>query len=333
VTTRLLEGDCRVLLPTLDANSIQCCVTSPPYYGLRDYGVDGQIGLEQTPDEYVAQLVEVFRGVRRLLREDGTLWLNLGDSYAMNLKANANRSGADTRGGLAKAAERADGVPRSQANRTDNSGAAFGNMVARTVPTGLKSKDLLGIPWRVAFALQADGWWLRSAIVWHKPNPMPESVKDRPTSAYEMVFLLAKQPGYFYDADAIREEITSDRAPSRKAKKNGAGHLALRPVTEGAAYDGTGSHRNARNVWTITPKPYKGAHFATMPIDLAARCILAGSRIGDTVLDPFGGSGTTGLAADIHQRHSVLIELNTAQYTDLARDRITSDAPLFASVI
>jgi DNA modification methylase len=343
---------------TLPDASVQCCVTSPPYYGLRDYGtaeweggsadcdhkkvqdeagaiskstlgggkkttghlqegfkdvcghcgarrVDRQIGLEQEPDEYVARLVDVFRGVRRLLRDDGTLWLNLGDSYA-------NVGGSDGR-------------------RTQGYALAGGGFDRpNTTGEGIKPKDLLGIPWRVAFALQADGWWLRSAIIWHKPNPMPESVRDRPTSAYEMVFLLAKSDRYFYDADAIMEQAEST---GKRRDTGGTDGFVDFGMVKGRAGNRADGKRNARNVWTITPKPYKGAHFATMPIDLAARCILAGSRIGDTVLDPFGGAGTTGLAADIHQRHSVLIELNTDQYTDQAHERIVGDAPLFADVV
>lgn len=358
VITRILHGDCREIMRTLPDASVQCCVTSPPYYGLRDYGtaeweggsadcdhkkvqdeagaiskstlgggkkttghlqegfkdvcghcgarrVDRQIGLEQEPDEYVARLVDVFRGVRRLLRDDGTLWLNLGDSYA-------NVGGSDGR-------------------RTQGYALAGGGFDRpNTTGEGIKPKDLLGIPWRVAFALQADGWWLRSAIIWHKPNPMPESVRDRPTSAYEMVFLLAKSDRYFYDADAIMEQAEST---GKRRDTGGTDGFVDFGMVKGRAGNRADGKRNARNVWTITPKPYKGAHFATMPIDLAARCILAGSRIGDTVLDPFGGAGTTGLAADIHQRHSVLIELNTDQYTDQAHERIVGDAPLFADVV
>jgi DNA modification methylase len=347
VAITVLEGDSRTVLAALPYASVQCCVTSPPYFGLRDYGHDGQMGLESTPDAYVAEMVALFREVRRVLKDDGTLWLNLGDSYART------------------PAKGATGTPngRNVSGMGDSGGAG--------IPDCSKEKDLLGIPWRVAFALQqpdavcpfceavehvsewtrgpaarytharcpsceewsvpalVDGWYLRSDIIWHKPNPMPESVTDRPTKAHEYVFLLTKSARYFYDADAIAEEVQSDRAPSRKAKRTGAGHSALRP--NGSAYDGEGTHRNARTVWSIASQPFKGAHFATMPPELARRCILAGSRVGDTVLDPFGGAGTTGLVADRLGRDATLIELNPT-YAALARARIAGDAPLFAEV-
>jgi site-specific DNA-methyltransferase (adenine-specific) len=298
---RVIVGDCTDTLKTLDAASVQCCVTSPPYYGLRDYGVTGQIGLEETPDAYVARLVDVFREVRRVLRDDGTLWLNLGDSY-MNV---SNK-------------------------RIDR----------------IKPKDLLGIPWMVAFALRADGWWLRSSIIWAKPNPMPESIRDRPTSAHELVFLLSKQPRYFYDADAIREPPTEGSADAYRAAlenprqdrayqhdsesrmgKRSANRAWSDPETLKRLLEG----RNARNVWTIATQPYSGAHFATMPPDLAERCIKAGSKPGDTVLDPFGGAGTTGLVADRLNRNAILCELNPS-YANMANERISADAPLFAQI-
>lgn len=304
MSVRIIQGDCLSTLRTLPDGVAQYCVTSPPYYGLRDYGVDGQIGLEETPDAYVARLVDVFREVRRVLREDGTLWLNLGDSYARP----AGKGGSGPGG---------------------KNVAAYDDAYTGAKGMGdAKEKDLLGIPWMVAFALRADGWFLRSDIVWAKPNPMPESVLDRPTKAHEYVFLLAKAARYFYDADAAKEEITSDRAPSRKAKSSGAGHAELRT---GPAYDGEGTHRNARTVWTIATQPYSGAHFATMPPDLAERCIKAGSKPGDTILDPFGGAGTTGLVADRLGRDAILCELNPT-YADLARARIHGDAPLLAAV-
>jgi DNA modification methylase len=323
---RILHGDCRDVLLTLPDLSVQCCVTSPPYYGLRDYGVDGQIGLESSPDEYVSELVAAFSEMRRVLRNDGTLWLNLGDSYASPTKG----SGGDGRSsGLRK-----DG--RADDSRIASAKISISHQIfsARKVGMGdAKPKDLLGIPWRVAFALQADGWWLRSAIVWAKPNPMPESCTDRPTSSYEMVFLLSKRATYFYDADAIREE-NSETSHSWNARESdplrdkhgnvGNGHSGLRN-------GGIDSGRNARNVWTISTKPYGGAHFATMPPDLAERCIKAGSKPGDTVLDPFGGAGTTGLVADRLGRRAVLIELNQ-EYAGMATGRISDDCPLFASV-
>ena len=275
MTVTVLEGDSRTVLATLPEASVQCCVTSPPYFGLRDYGHNGQIGLEATTDDYVAEMVALFREVRRVLKDDGTLWLNLGDSYAGSGKGPSQSLSAEAR------------------DMTHTMHTAF-------VPDGLKPKDLIGIPWRVAFALQADGWYLRSDIIWHKPNPMPESVTDRPTKAHEYVFLLTKSARYYYDAAAIAEPSIDDT-------------------------------RNARTVWSITTQPYKGAHFATMPPELARRCIFAGSKTGDTVLDPFGGAGTTGLVADRLGRDAMLIELNPT-YAEMARQRITDDAPLFVEV-
>jgi DNA modification methylase len=282
MSVTVLEGDSREVLATLPSESAQCCVTSPPYFGLRDYGNDGQIGLEATPDAYVAQLVAVFREVRRVLKDDGTLWLNLGDSYA--------RTGGTDR----KVSETA------QVGSTRNTLQQIQNRTTTAAQFGAKEKDLLGIPWRVAFALQADGWYLRSDIIWHKPNPMPESVTDRPTKAHEYVFLLSKSTRYFYDAEAIAEQAELNT-------------------------------RNARTVWPIATKPFKGAHFATMPSELAERCIKAGSAAGDMVLDPFGGAGTTGLVADQMGRDATLIELNPT-YAAMARARIADYAPLFAEV-
>lgn len=315
MSVTILHGDCRTVLPTLADGSVQCCVTSPPYYGLRNYGVDGQIGLEPTPDEYVAEMVAVFREVRRVLRDDGTLFLNIGDSYA------GSRCGPQGRFG-----EMADRSIASQ--RTMR--ATDGSHAARV---GAKHKDLLGIPWLLAFALRADGWYLRSDIIWHKPNPMPESVRDRPTSAHEHVFLLSKRGAYFYDAGAIAEEGTgkpsgNSERKSRLDQGGNPGHSSGQMTH--VPWDGSDT-RNARNVWTIATQPFSGAHFATMPPDLAERCIKAGTKPGDTVLDPFGGAGTTGLVADRLNRNATLIELNPA-YRALAADRITADAPLFAGV-
>lgn len=296
----ILIGDNRETLKTLDAGIAQTCVTSPPYWGLRDYGHEDQIGLESTPDEYVAELVAVFREVRRVLADDGTLWLNLGDSYAAG--GMSNPSGKSTLKG---------GKDRG----------ASGYSLSRTAPAGLKPKDLVGIPWRVAFALQADGWYLRSDIIWHKPNPMPESVTDRPTSAHEHVFLLSKSERYYYDAAAIAEpakyHVSTDAPPSGdystgSGKNDGGSHRSGGFVT--------GDTRNARNVWTINSKPYSGAHFATMPPALAKRCIFAGSRVGDTVLDPFFGSGTTGQCAEALGRGWVGCELQE-DYADLIKER------------
>jgi len=316
VSVRILVGSCIDLLASLDASSVQTCVTSPPYLGLRDYGHPDQIGREATPDEYVANMVAAFRAVRRVLRDDGTLWLNLGDSYAAQGGAHGGRK--DNQRGVG-------------AKRTHDAGG--GDQAARVAPLGLKPKDLIGIPWRVAFALQADGWYLRSDIIWSKPNPMPESVTDRPTKAHEYVFLLSKSERYFYDADAIAEpasEISGwakDRA--RDAETWKYGRTAGGNTTNGVSgTHGTPGTRNARTVWTIATQPYKGAHFATMPPALADRCIRAGSHVGDTVLDPFGGAGTTGLVADRLRRNAILCELNP-EYAALAEARTRGDAPLF----
>ena len=298
---RIWHGDVIDCLRKLSERSVQTCVTSPPYWGLRDYGQDGQIGLEATPDEYVARLVEVFRGVRRVLRDDGTLWLNLGDSYH-------GGGGGNYGNGLSVASKHGQHLTNVR-NHLDLSDA------------GIKPKDLVGIPWRVAFALQADGWYLRSDIIWHKPNPMPESVTDRPTKSHEYVFLLAKSSRYYYDAEAIREHDSGIHAG------NGfAGRLEHR-ISGGLASGGTqepwqaGGGRNARSVWTITTKPYAEAHFATFPTELPERCIKAGSRQGDTILDPFIGSGTTAYVARHLARHAIGCELN-ADYITIARKRL-----------
>ena len=281
---KLLVGDCRDILPTLPAESVHCCMTSPPYWGLRDYGVTGQIGLEPTIDQFVAEMVAVFREVRRVLRKDGTLWLNLGDSYA-------SRSAAD----------------------------------------GLKPKDLCGIPWRVAFALQADGWWLRQDIIWSKPNPMPESVTDRCTKAHEYVFLLTKAERYYYDAEAIKEDaIHAGRVVEYDGtQKNSTAAAEQRMRTRIDQNVTVGSSRNKRSVWEVATAPFSEAHFATFPPALIEPCIKAGCPKGGTVLDPFGGAGTTGLVADRLQRNAILIELNP-KYAEMANRCIHDDAPLFA---
>lgn len=293
--TLIFQGDAIAGLRQIPDGSVNTCVTSPPYFGLRDYGHDGQIGLEPTPDEFVAALVGVFREVRRVLRDDGTLWLNLGDSYS-----------------------RGFGGGSPGAKSSTNTGSFKGRSTGKT-PEGLSSKDLIGIPWRVAFALQADGWCLRQDIIWHKPNPMPESVKDRCTKAHEYVFLLSKSPKYYFDAEAIKEPIQSDRAPSRKAKAGGAGRKELRP--NGTPYDGTGETRNRRSVWTVATRPYKGAHFATFPPDLIEPCILAGAPPDGIVLDPFMGSGTTAEVASKLGRFAMGCELNP-DYIELIRERL-----------
>jgi DNA modification methylase len=322
VTVQVLTGDCIASMAALPVGTFQTCVTSPPYYGLRDYGVAGQIGLEESPDAYVARLVDVFREVRRALRDDGTLWLNLGDSYAQPIKG----TGGTAVSGSLMARKSAEGAARTIARQ---------KMAARRVGMGeAKPKDLLGIPWMVAFAMRADGWFLRSAIVWAKPNPMPESVRDRPTNSYEMVFLLTKAARYCYDAEAIAEPV-EESTVARLAQDVGAQAGSMR-ANGGAKTNGPmravgGATRNARNVWTIATQPYSGAHFATMPPDLAERCIKAGSKPGDHVLDPFGGAGTTALVADRLGRHATICELNP-EYARLARERITADAPLLATV-
>ena len=306
---RIVPGDCVESLRSLPDGCVQTCITSPPYYGLRDYGHEGQIGLEESPQEYVARLVEVFREVRRVLRDDGTLWLNLGDSYAATQRT-YGRMDQEWRGSLD-----GHGGPR------DSFRADIGNA---------KPKDLLGIPWMVAFALRDDGWFLRSEIIWAKPNPMPESVTDRPTKAHEQVFLLAKSPRYFYDADAVREENTPDmllRASRGHVRGGGVRDASRNDATRlvGGPVDSAG--RNKRTVWTVATQPFSGAHFAVFPPKLIEPMVLAGSAEGDTVLDPFAGSGTTGMVALRHGRSFIGCELNR-EYVELARRRIVDDAPL-----
>lgn len=313
---KLINGDCREVLKTLPDASVHCCVTSPPYFGLRDYGCDGQIGIESTPDAYVAELVSVFHEVKRVLRDDGTLWLNLGDSYASfrDGKAVPDTSRGEDTGTLVE------------------KGLAKNRMASTFANSRIKHKDLIGIPWRVAFALQADGWYLRQDIIWHKPNPMPESVTDRCTKAHEYIFLLAKSPRYYYDAEAVKEQQTESTV-ARAAygwngrtddNSNGArtGSTFKRMANSGEKigtipFDGL---RNKRSVWTVSTKPYREAHFATFPPDLIQPCIRAGCPAGGTVLDPFGGSGTTGEVAASEGRNAILIELNPA-YVELQKSR------------
>jgi DNA modification methylase len=368
-TWRLLCGDVREKLAELPAQSVQCVCTSPPYWGLRDYGtglwdggdpscqhrgrpkprqdtsgatkrfadtrgtqpgkcayavpvreqcrcgarrIDLQIGLEQTPEAYVTTMVAVFREVRRVLREDGVLFLNLGDCYATGAGKVGDHPGGGDQG------ERWAG-PMTQPNRMP-------------LP-GLKPKDLCGIPWRVAFALQADGWWLRSDIIWSKPNPMPESVTDRPAKAHEYIFLLSKAERYFYDAAAIAEDAAyaGEQLGIVRGQKRRAWAMGVEPSGNerpGADVD-IAATRNKRSVWTVPTQPYPEAHFATFPEDLITPCVLAGSRIGDTVLDPFAGSGTTGVVSVRHQRHFIGIDLNPS-YVEMARRRIGAVAPLLA---
>ena len=322
-------GDCREVMRSMidRGERVQMCVTSPPYFGLRDYGHPGQIGLESSPAEFVANMVEVFGLVHELLADDGTLWLNMGDSYA-----SGGRSSRD----------------QASVNK-GNAGAAR----PHRPESGLKPKDLCGIPWRVAFALQGAGWYLRQDIIWHKPNPMPESVTDRCTKAHEYLFLFSRSERYYFDQDAISEPVTestvqrisqpnleqqvgSDRVPGKtngamKAVVKTSGNKARKPGAARGCPEGTGSNvcgsvpregtrRNKRSVWTVATTPYSGAHFATFPQALIEPCILAGSRGGDIVLDPFFGSGTTGQVCNNLGRRYVGIELNP-EYESLQRDR------------
>jgi len=313
------HGDCIKMMRTIPDGSVHCCVTSPPYWGLRDYGHDGQIGLEATPEAYVARMVEVFREVRRVLRDDGTLWLNLGDTYANTPVGKFNG------GGFVDVSARTGG--------RNMSGVATSGFVNKWKASGLKQKDLIGIPWRVAFALQADGWYLRQDIIWHKPNPMPESVTDRCTKAHEYIFLLAKSARYYYDAEAVKEESARPDliGKTRNMRKNGAGSTLRNDAgREGIAYcDSSG--RNRRSVWTITTRPYSGAHFAVMPPDLVEPCIRAGCPEGGVVLDPFLGSGTVLAVAVEWGRNGIGCELN-GEYINLAKQRIAeakAKCPLF----
>jgi DNA modification methylase len=344
---RILDGDCREVLKTLPDESVHCVVTSPPYFGLRDYGVDGQIGLELTSAEFIAEIVGVFREVRRVLRGDGTAWVNMGDSYAGSW-------GAQSREHAGKHAPNVSAISANQvkaAQKRTNTGTIR--------EPGLKPKDLMGIPWRLALALQEDGWWLRQDIIWAKPNPMPESVQDRCTKAHEYVFMLTKSSKYFYDADAIKEpgsENSHGGTPNEGGRKQEAigqqkgGTLGVPAMRSDKQRGHSRRHagfndrwdameraeqcsglRNKRSVWTVGTQPFSEAHFATFPPALIEPCILAGCPEGGTVLDPFGGAGTTGLVADRLKRDAILIELNP-EYAAMARRRIYNDAPLFAEV-
>ena len=299
----LYHGDCLQVLKELPAESVHCVVTSPPYWGLRDYGTDGQLGLEETPEQHVSKMVEVFSEVRRVLKTDGTLWINYGDCYA-----NSSSGG----GGAVDV--------RTDGRKTTLGDKVRGRVKGRnTLGPGLKPKDLCGIPWRVAFALQADGWWLRQDIIWHKPNPMPESVTDRCTKAHEYIFLLAKSPRYYYDAESIKEKYKDKRQGNPgKYNRGGNGNPYAGQATE--LIPGTG--RNRRSVWTIATAPYPGAHFATFPPKLIEPCIMAGCPEGGTVLDPFLGSGTTGAVAQKNGCKFIGIELNE-EYLQLAIKRFT----------
>lgn len=269
---QILLGDCRQSMRSLADKSINCCVTSPPYFGLRDYGMDGQIGMEETPDEYVAKMVEVFREVRRVLRDDGTLWLNVGDSYA-----GSGKGAWDKREG-----QKERYVPKQD-----------GENARHRLPSGFKRKDLFGIPWMLAFALRADGWYLRSDVIWNRPNTKPENVRDRPCRSHEYVFMLTKSDRYFFDYEASKQPAIG------------------------------GGLRNMRSVWDVNVRPYKSAHFATFPPALIEPCILAGCQVGGVVLDPFGGSGTTAGVAVKNGRYAILCELNP-DYADMVAERVRS---------
>ena len=294
---KIIQGDCLEVLKSLPDGIINTCVTSPPYFGLRDYGVDGQIGLEESPEEYTQKLVDVFHELKRVLKDDGTLWLNLGDSYAGNC------------------------------SRTSTGRAGMGNEregIFTRGGDGIKPKDLIGIPWRVAFALQADGWYLRQDIIWHKPNPMPESVTDRCTKSHEYIFLLSKSQTYYYDNEAIKE-------PSKWSgdQRAGYGRLHYRGKREGLK--GTGQEnfvsitekRNKRDVWEVPVKPFSEAHFATFPEDLIKPCILAGCPESGLVYDPFMGAGTTAYVSKKLGRHFLGSELNP-EYINICNERINS---------
>lgn len=283
VGIKILHGSCLDRLKDLEDQSINTCITSPPYWNLRDYQEEEQLGMEETPEAFVENLVEVFREVKRVLRDDGTVWLNLGDSYLLN-------------------------------------------------------KQLGGMPWRVAFALQADGWYLRQDIIWHKPNPMPESVTDRCTKAHEYIFLLSKSPKYYFDNEAIKEDainvgkkVTSSKGWDISKGKGGHGSFHKHGRSKEFFEFTQNPKRNKRSVWTVTTKPFKGAHFATFPMDLIEPCVLAGCPEGGTVLDPFGGSGTTAQVANGHNRDAILIELNE-EYIEIAKERIAPDGDLFTNI-
>ena len=310
----IYEGDCIEQLKRLADQSINTCITSPPYWGLRNYQEDKQLGMEDTPEEFISNLVDVFREVKRVLRDDGTVWLNLGDTYC----------GTGHKGNYTD--------PKHKEGRNGQK-IALNNKI-----DGLKSKDLVGIPWRVALALQQDGWYLRQDIIWHKPNTMPESVKDRCTKAHEYIFLLSKNKKYYYDYEAIKEDAKrpnerqifgGSKAKNNTIKKDD-------PMSRGGSEQWgreiiTSPKRNKRSVWTVPTKPFKGAHFATFPPELIEPCILAGCPEGGVVLDPFGGSGTTAVVANAHNRNTILIELNK-EYIEIAKKRLSHNEDMFTQI-
>jgi DNA modification methylase len=352
MTTTILIGDVREKLRLLADNSVHCIVTSPPYWGLRDYGVDGQIGLEASPAEFITAMVDVFEELRRVLRPDGTCWMNMGDSYA------GGRRGPDVGSGLQGSRDAQQQSRNAQAKMTasrrrDNAPIPRSDVRA----PGLKPKDLVMMPHRLAIALQDAGWWVRQDIVWHKPNPMPESVRDRCTKAHEYIFLLTKSEKYYFDQDAIAEPVSPNtharlsqdvQNQIGSARANGgtetdrpmkAGGRTLADAGSGTKNNGSfdaamaimPEKRNKRSVWTITTQPFAEAHFATFPPELPELCIKAGCPPGGTVLDPFFGAGTTGLVADRLQRNCIGIEINPA-YAEIARKRIQGESTLFAQI-
>ena len=314
-------GDALEVLRQIPDDVVQCCVTSPPYWGLRDYGIDGQLGLEKTPEEYVAKMVEILGEVRRVLRPDGVLWLNLGDSYASGKGSCYNPGGGETSWKTYRERKTAGVPPLDRGN------------VSTLRQCGLKPKDLIGIPWRVAFALQADGYWLRQDIIFHKPNPMPESVTDRCTKAHEYVFMLTKSARYYFDREAVAEPASNAgkpiKMPDGMATYSGAHGSIHKEGRERGRPNASVQQptRNRRSVWTIPVEPYREAHFAVFPTALVEPCILAGSRPGDIVLDPFGGSGTTAFVARKHGRRFVHIDL---KYHELAERRLAQQELLAA---
>ena len=296
---KIYNGNALDVLKTLPCKIVDCCVTSPPYFGLRDYGVDGQLGLEETPEEYIKNLVSVFSEIKRVIKDNGTLWVNIADSYSGSNKGR--------------------GTKNYSGKQASSKGSIMSN--AKTY-NGLKPKDLIGIPWLLAFALREDGWYLRQDIIWHKPNPMPESVRDRCTKAHEYIFLLSKSKKYYYDHEAIKEDaITKPKARNKNKEGYQADYLRRERFSEGERVYGSDGKRNKRDVWTVSTKPYKEAHFATFPSDLIEPCILAGSPKGGIVLDPFFGSGTVGEVSIKNERNYIGIDLNM-DYCKLAEKRI-----------
>lgn len=303
----IIQGDCIEGMRNLSDKSVNCCVTSPPYFGLRDYGHEGQIGLEETPEQFVEKLVEVFREVKRVLKDDGTLWLNLGDSYA--------RTGGDS----SQSGRHWDGRDKNPTNGS--------NRFAKDL--GLKAKDLVGIPWMVAFALRSDGWYLRQDIIWHKPNPMPESVTDRCTKSHEYIFLLSKSARYYYDHEAIKQPLAETSIPRLAQDVESQNGYDRVPGKSNGKMKAVGiDTANKRSVWTVTTKPYSEAHFATYPEDLIVDCIKAGCPEGGIVLDPFMGAGTTALVARKLNRNYIGFELNP-EYIRIANNRLRTHLGVF----